>query len=552
MSVSDVRPPVASDSVTPPPTARSTTQVQRTFEASTEEGRAFLQERIAAFTRAMFLLMSAVLVFTLFARKTGSMPDHEPTARYISLGAFVVMLIALGNMSRLASGKLRSERFVRILDIACTIDPGVLLAVVVFVMREVRLTQIGATTLLIFIVLGRALIIPSTARHTAFVSTLAFAPMVVAVAYVNVTGPEHELFPPVVAVGAVLFWAVAALSLATYGSHIIYGLRKEIREAQQLGQYTLLEKIGEGGMGSVYRARHAMLRRPTAIKLVPPEKAGPQQLLRFEREVQHTAELQHPNTIQIFDYGHSPDGVFYYAMELLDGIDLDDLVERDGPQPPARVVHILEQACAALAEAHDKGLVHRDIKPANIFLCHRGGVPDVVKVLDFGLVKELATDGGVTNVDVVAGTPAYLSPEAITAPDTLGPAADIYALGAVGYFLLTGEPVFTGATVVEICGHHVHSAPVPPSERASVHLSAELEALILRCLAKKPAERFGGVRELRRALLALPEAEIWDDGAAEAWWSKVPRKKRAALGSGALETIDIDLRARVHGLRTTK
>ena len=229
-----------------------------------------------------------------------------------------------------------------------------------------------------------------------------------------------------------------------------------------------------------------MLRRPTAIKLVPPEKAGPQQLMRFEREVQNTAELQHPNTIQIFDYGHSPDGVFYYAMEYLDGIDLDDLVERHGPQAPGRVVHILEQACAALTEAHDKGLVHRDIKPANIFLCHRGGIPDVVKVLDFGLVKELATDGGVTNVDVVAGTPAYLSPEAITAPDTLGPAADIYALGAVGYFLLTGEPVFGGATVVEICGHHVHSAPPPPSERTAVNLSEQLEALILRCLAKKP------------------------------------------------------------------
>ncbi|MEQ9325605.1 MAG: serine/threonine-protein kinase, partial [Polyangiaceae bacterium] len=284
--------------------------------------------------------------------------------------------------------------------------------------------------------------------------------------------------------------------------------------------------------------------RPTAIKLVPPEKAGPQQLVRFEREVQHTAELQHPNTIQIFDYGHSPDGVFYYAMEFLDGIDLDDLVERDGPQPPGRVVHILEQACAALAEAHAKGLVHRDIKPANMFLCHRGGIPDVVKVLDFGLVKELATEGGVTNVDVVAGTPAYLSPEAITAPDTLGPSADIYALGAVGYFLLTGEPVFSGATVVEICGHHVHSAPEPPSRRSPLTLSDDLEAVILRCLAKKPEERPPDVRELRRALRSLPESTQWDDEQAEAWWAEAPRKKRSGAGTGAPETMDIDLRAR--------
>lgn len=544
MSAADVRPEVASDSVTPPPTARSASQVQRTFEASTEEGRAFLQERIAAFTRAMFLLMCGVMAFVAFARKTGGVPDPDPTARYISLGILVVMVLALGNMSRIASGKLRSERFVRVLDIGCTLDPAFLLAVVVYVMREVRLTQVATTTILIFIVLGRALIIPSTARHTLVVSVLSFAPMILSVVYVSLSGERYDLFPPSIAIGGVLLWAVATTALATYGSHIIYGLRQEIREAQQLGQYTLLEKIGEGGMGSVYRARHAMLRRPTAIKLVPPEKAGPQQLVRFEREVQHTAELQHPNTIQIFDYGHSPDGVFYYAMEFLDGIDLDDLVERDGPQPPGRVVHILEQACAALAEAHAKGLVHRDIKPANMFLCHRGGIPDVVKVLDFGLVKELATEGGVTNVDVVAGTPAYLSPEAITAPDTLGPSADIYALGAVGYFLLTGEPVFSGATVVEICGHHVHSAPEPPSRRSPLTLSDDLEAVILRCLAKKPEERPPDVRELRRALRSLPESTQWDDEQAEAWWAEAPRKKRSGAGTGAPETMDIDLRAR--------
>jgi len=548
--VSGASPHAASDSAspsaaTPPPTTRTASQVQRSFEASTEEGRAFLQERIAAFTRAMFVLMAVVFLFSTATKHVDGAPHPETaTVRYLSLGLVAVMLLALANMWRIASGPLRSERFVRMLDIGCTVDPGILLAVVVYVLREVQLTQVGAVTLLIFVVLGRALIIPSTARHTLEVSSMAFAPMVLSVTVVNVMGKSSAAFPASLAIGATALWSVVTISLATYGSHIIYGLRQEIRQAQQLGQYTLLEKIGEGGMGSVYRARHALLRRPTAIKLVPPEKAGPKQLVRFEREVQNTAELEHPNTIQIYDYGHSPDGVFYYAMEFLDGIDLEELVDEDGKQPPGRVVHILDQACAALAEAHDKGLVHRDVKPANIFLCHRGGVPDVVKVLDFGLVKELATPGGVTNVDMVAGTPAFISPEAITAPDSLGPAADIYALGAVAYFLLTGAPVFEGATVVEICSHHVHTAPEPPSRRAGIELSAELEGLVLRCLAKKPDERPDGVRAIRRTLRTLAEAADWDDDAAEAWWAEVPRNKRERSDAVPSKTIDVDLRHR--------
>jgi serine/threonine-protein kinase len=298
-------------------------------------------------------------------------------------------------------------------------------------------------------------------------------------------------------------------------------------------------------MGVVYRASHAMLRRPTAIKLLPPDRAGETSLARFEREVQITAELSHPNTVAIYDYGRTPDGLFYYAMEYLDGINLEDLVREHGPQPAGRVLAILNQVCGALAEAHERGLVHRDVKPANIILTERGGEPDVAKVVDFGLVKPVMTDDPRPTVSmpgVVAGTPLYLSPESLMSPDSGDSRADLYALGAVGYFLITGRPVFDGATVAEIIGHHLHTDPVPPSQRLGREVPVDLETVLLQCLRKNPDDRPPGARELRERLRRC-RVPAWTTTEAAEWWSAFRSRSAGRHEAGDMEppvTIDVD------------
>jgi hypothetical protein len=298
-------------------------------------------------------------------------------------------------------------------------------------------------------------------------------------------------------------------------------LQKAAIAAKHLGQYTLEEKLGAGGMGTVYKARHAMLRRPTAVKLLDVDKMSEMAIARFEREVQLTSGLTHPNTVAIFDYGRTPEGIFYYAMEYLDGMNLEDLVQRNGPLPEARAVYILRQICGALSEAHARELVHRDIKPANIFLTSRGGLHDFVKVLDFGLVKTLdgQDNAGLTNAQGVTGTPLYLSPEAVYHPDQVDVRTDVYAVGAVGYYLLTGTPVFTGESVVEICMKHVKSTPESPSARLGGPVSRELEELVLRCLAKSPDERPANAGELLRVLETCAVEGSWTADDAGKWWA---------------------------------
>ncbi len=326
---------------------------------------------------------------------------------------------------------------------------------------------------------------------------------------------------------AVLLVLLALAAVGIFVAMLVLARNKKqlleaVLEAKQLGQYTLEEKLGAGGMGTVYKAKHAMLRRPTAVKLLDIGRMSDTAVARFEREVQLTATLTHPNTVAIFDYGRTPEGVFYYAMEYLDGLNLDDLVARHGPLSEARVAFLLKQACGALAEAHHAGMVHRDVKPANVFLTTRGGMRDFVKVLDFGLVKTAdAGEANLTSANAITGTPLYLSPEGITAPEDVDARADVYAVGAVAYYLLAGLPPFTGKTVAEILMKHVNAAPEPFAARG-VTVSAAFEALVFRCLAKSPADRPRTAGVLLAELEACPVAGEWSTAAAAAWWVAPP------------------------------
>lgn len=333
--------------------------------------------------------------------------------------------------------------------------------------------------------------------------------------------------------GMSLLLLVGSLAAALYWwSNRALGRRLARAQAAiaELGQYQVTKKLGEGGMGAVYLATHRMMRREVAVKLIT-GKADPESLARFEREVQLCSTLTHPNTIQIFDYGRTDEGVFYYAMELLRGIDLEDVVGHYGPLPPARVIHLLVQACGSLAEAHDHHLIHRDIKPANLFLCERGGEVDVVKVLDFGLVKDTEVQtANVTREDVISGTPQYLAPEIARQAKDVDGRSDLYSLACVGYFLLTSHCVFEHENPMQMVIDHMNTAPVPPSTRAKQPIPADLEAVVMRCLAKDPAQRFSTARALAEALLACGAAEGWNQAQARAWWTERKLPKPLAAG----------------------
>jgi eukaryotic-like serine/threonine-protein kinase len=316
-----------------------------------------------------------------------------------------------------------------------------------------------------------------------------------------------------------------ALAIAVFGSHRLQALEEQAFEAQQLGQYRLKRRLGAGGMGEVYLAEHLLLRRPCALKLIRPEQAGdPTNLHRFEREVQAMATLTHWNTVEIFDYGHADDGTFYYVMEYLPGQNLENLTTCYGPLPPARAIHLLRQVCRALREAHDVGLLHRDIKPSNIIACERGGVYDVVKLLDFGLVQEtrLGKDGGrLTQHGTIIGSPPFMSPEQAAGRSNLDPRSDIYSLGAVSYYLLTGQPPFVRETAMMMLMAHAYDPVVPPGELRP-ELPADLQAVVLRCLEKDPSRRFPDAHSLEQALAACAAADQWTEEQAALWWHEHP------------------------------
>jgi len=364
----------------------------------------------------------------------------------------------------------------------------------------------------------------------------------------------------VVLIGMLSFSSIGMLVSSLGAVRLQRRVQKAEMEIRQLGQYTLRKKIGEdGGMGAVFLADHVLMKRPTAVKLLPPEKAGRSAVARFEREVQFTSRLSHPNTIQIFDYGHTPEGVFYYAMEYLEGINLKKLIRDFGPQPDGRVIHILDQICASLTEAHRRDLIHRDIKPANVILCERGGIYDTVKVLDFGLVKSIgspeeSSEIMVTQEQSITGTPLYMSPESIEEPSTVDGRSDLYSLGALAYFLVSGENVFQGRSIMDICRRHIDTPAVSLSERTDKPVDQRLEQLIMQCLEKDPQARPATADALQSELRKCAAFGAWNDSDIRDWWNQKlrqdasrPEKSDQDTASQIAETIQINYKERQIG-----
>jgi len=366
-----------------------------------------------------------------------------------------------------------------------------------------------------------AIFIPNTLRRAAvIVGLMAGTPVALVLAARATTHPWVAEVLSASHVSELTLMMTVGAATAIYGIYTIGNLRQEAFKAKKLGQYRLKELIGAGGMGEVYLAEHQLLKRPCAIKLIQPGKAAdPRALARFEREVRITARLTHWNTVEIFDYGRTDDGTFYYVMEYLPGMSLASLVEQHGPLPPERAVHLLIQTCDALREAHAVGLIHRDIKPGNIFAAQRGGVFDVAKLLDFGLVKPVAENDSVdlTQDGSIAGSPLYMAPEQAIGKTEPDGRSDIYSLGAVAYYLLTGRPPFEGDKPLEVLVAHAKDEVVPPSSlRPEIPL--DLEEIVIRCLAKDPADRFADVTALKQALMACESAGRWTEEQSASWW----------------------------------
>jgi serine/threonine-protein kinase len=371
-----------------------------------------------------------------------------------------------------------------------------------------------------------AMFIPNTWRRAAVViGDMALAPLLLTTAMMLGYPAVARVISLADIVQHVLTLVIAAIA-AVFGTHLINALRREAFEARQLGQYRLIERLGAGGMGEVYLAEHRMLKRPCAIKLIRPDKAGnPQALARFEREVRMTAGLSHWNTIEIFDYGRTEDGTFYYVMEYLPGLSLETLLDRHGPLPAERVIHFLRQVCGGLREAHSIGLIHRDIKPGNIFAAQRGGLCDVAKLLDFGLVKSVAEQSSkqLTRDGAISGTPLFMSPEQAQGGQNVDARSDIYSLGAVGYALLTGRPPFEAPSAMEVIVAHARDEVTPPS-LLQADVPPDLERVILRCLAKRPEDRFQDAESLEQALAECGSANRWTQSHALQWWNESRRE----------------------------
>jgi serine/threonine-protein kinase len=362
------------------------------------------------------------------------------------------------------------------------------------------------------------LMVPATRGKTTL-ATVATAAMDPAGLFLNVAAGLP--MPPPVFLAQMFLPTAVSVGIALVGARIVHQLTVDAVAEPEMGSYRLVSLIGKGGMGEVWRAKHRLLARPAAIKIIRPDGAGGKEAIaRFKREAEATATLRSPNTVQLYDFGLTDDGCFFSVMELLDGFPLDDMVERYGPMPPARTVHVLLGVCKSLREAHRLGLIHRDIKPGNIFLCRSGTEMDHVKVLDFGLVKEITTDVSLTQTGFITGTPGFMAPEMALGRKDLDGRTDLYSLACVGFYLLTGQQVFDKKTPIEIIMDHARTPPPRPSEKSGKPIPEGLEDLLMDCLAKEQKDRPENAREVERRLWALFLPDFWTPDMAERWWAE--------------------------------
>jgi serine/threonine-protein kinase len=490
----------------------------------------------------------AGLVIRLFADLVKGHPERILLSVYVCYATSALLFAGLWLFARGKASRLPTLRLIEIVTVSAALimgsfgfrlsTPGLLVSAisfgrahpdflfntdpalvrVLFEFASMLISLLVATQILAV----RAALVPSSLKHSLILAAVVGFPICIftGIGWPSMLPPnftfarEDRCFLFVFGANWWLFTGAACGVIA----RVVHRLQSEVQVAKRLGQYELGEKIGEGGMGVVYRARHAMMKRPVAIKLLPAQAAGQEAIARFEREVQLTSELSHPNTVVIHDYGRTHEGVFYYVMEFIEGATLEQVRVASGPIPSGRVIHILKMVAGALGEAHDHGLVHRDIKPSNILLGPRGGEPDVAKVLDFGLVRAIRNQSEVTNVNAMLGTPLFMSPEAMKSPDRVDGRSDLYSLGAVAYYLLSGCHVFEGETAVEVCVQHIHAIPRPLSELVP-GIDTELEKVVLHCLAKNPDDRPSSARALIDALSRCPSNGQWTGDMARAWWA---------------------------------
>ncbi len=504
-------------------------------------GLAFVRERLALLGKTLFLVSFGFYLFLLASLTwVGGAPFAAVVRGPVALGHLCASL-TMALLWLLASRAKPSLRILGALDAVSFVVAGVFLSLMT-VEDETQILQVLLA--LTVTVMVRAILMPSRPGRTLLLSALVFAPTVV----VCIARHHPTAFLPGFSPGYqklhmtlnTVLWSVLGTTLATIVSRVLYGLRQQVAEASELGQYLLEEKIGGGGMGEVWRARHRLLIRPAAIKLIRRRATDamsedPELMVRrFEREARATAALTSPHTVQLYDFGVAEDGRLYYVMELLDGLDLETMVRQHGPLPPERVVHLLRQACSALQDAHSNGLVHRDIKPANVVLSRAGTTFDFVKVLDFGLVK---LDGArvadrkaidLSGEDSWSGTPGYMAPEVVLGATETDHRVDLYALGCVAYWLLTGKLVFEGENAIQVMLQHAQAEPRRPSQRVDRAIPVALEDLVMQCLEKDPARRPESAEVVSHRLDAVPLPSVWSEEQAEQWWATYQPRARDA------------------------